>query len=85
MTIPRSSAELALMAFALGAVSLAYGGGAFVMGLAFHPAGGHGWGSVEVLAVGAYAVGWLGLILAAGELWDHCRRRNRRDALARHP
>ena len=74
MTRSRSAAELALLAFALGAVSLAYGFGAFAMGLACHPPSGHGWRTVEVVAVGAYAVGWLGLILAAGELWAHWQR-----------
>jgi hypothetical protein len=75
MTCSRSAAELALLAFALGAVSLTYGFGAFVMGLAFHPPSGHGWRTIEVVAVGAYAVGWLGLLLGAGELWTRWERR----------
>lgn len=74
MTRSRSATELTLLAFALGAVSLTYGFGAFAMGLAFHPTSGHGWRTIEVVAVGAYAVGWLGLILAAGELWSHWQR-----------
>ena len=47
---------------------------AFAMGLAFHPPSGHGWRTIEMLAVGAYAVGWLGLLLGAGELWAHWQR-----------
>ncbi len=75
MTGSRSTAELTLLALALSVVSLAYASGAFMMGLAFHPPDGRGWRAVEVVAVGAYAVGWLGLLLGAGELWDRWRHR----------
>ncbi len=80
MTGSRSTAELTLLALALSVVSLAYASGAFMMGLAFHPADGHGWRAVETIAVGAYATGWLLLLLGAGELWDRWRRWRRKKA-----
>ena len=70
----RSNADLVLMAFALGAVSLAYAVGAFVMALALHPPGQHGWRPIEVIAVGVYPLGWIGLIWGAAELWSRWRR-----------
>ncbi len=70
----RSNADLVLMAFALGAVSLAYTVGAFVMALALHPPNQHGWRPIEMIAVGVYPLGWIGLILGAGELWSRWRR-----------
>jgi len=63
------------MGVALGATSLAYGSGAFLLGLALHPAGQHGWRPVEMFAVGAYPLGWIGLGWLAGALWG--RRKGR--------
>ena len=54
MTWLRSNADLGLMGIALGAGSLAYASGAFVMGLALHPPNQHGWSGVEMMAVGLY-------------------------------
>jgi hypothetical protein len=75
MTYSRSNGDLALMAVGLGVGSLAYTSGAFVMGLALHPPNQHGWSGVEMMAVGLYPLGWIGLIWAAGELWTRCRRK----------
>jgi hypothetical protein len=74
MTGLRSNADLALMAFALGAGSLAYAAGAFVMGLALHRPNQHGWSGAEMIAVGLYPLGWLGLVWCAAELWNRGRR-----------
>ena len=71
----RSNADLALMGVALGAVSLAYATGAFVLGLALHPPGQHGWSAVEMVAVGAYPLGWIGLAWSAAGLRARWRRR----------
>ena len=70
----RSNADLALMAFGLGAGSLAYAAGAFVMGLALHPPTQHGWSGAEMIAVGLYPLGWIGLTWGAAELWHRTRR-----------
>jgi phosphate/sulfate permease len=74
MTCLRSNADLALMAFGLGAGSLAYAAGAFVMALALHPPTQHGWSGAEMLAVGLYPLGWIGLTWGAAELWHRARR-----------
>jgi hypothetical protein len=75
VTTSRSNADLALMAVGLGAVSLAYASGAFVLGLALHSPNQHGWSGVEMIAVGLYPLGWIGLIWGAAELWARCRRK----------
>jgi hypothetical protein len=77
MTWLRSNADLTLMAFALGAGSLAYGAGAFVMALALHPADQHGWRAAEMIAVGLYPLGWIGLSWGAAEIWNRRRRARR--------
>jgi hypothetical protein len=77
MTRLRSNADLTLMGIALGAGSLAYASGAFVMGLALHPPNQHGWSGVEMIAVGLYPLGWIGLIWGAAELWTGWRRQMR--------
>lgn len=74
MTWLRSNADLALMAFALGAGSLAYAAGAFVMGLALHPPNQHGWRAAEMVAVGLYPLVWIGFVWGAAELWSRWRR-----------
>jgi hypothetical protein len=71
----RSNADLGLMGIALGAGSLAYASGAFVMGLALHPPNQHGWSGVEMIAVGLYPLGWIGLTWGAAELWTRRRRK----------
>jgi hypothetical protein len=68
MTSTRWNADLVLMAVALGAVSLAYSAGAFAIGLALHPPGRQSWGSAEILAVGLYPLGWIGLAWGVAEL-----------------
>lgn len=65
----RSNADLAVMAAGLGALALAYASGAFVMALALHPANQHGWRPVEMIAVGLYPLGWIGLGWGAAALW----------------
>jgi len=75
MTWLRSNADLALIAVALGAGSLAYASGAFVMGLALHPPGQQGWSGVEMIAVSLYPLGWIGLTWGAAELWTNWRRK----------
>jgi hypothetical protein len=71
----RSNTDLALLGAGLGAVSLAYATGAFVMALALHPAGQHGWRPVEMIAVGLYPLGWVGLGWGSAELWSRLRRK----------
>jgi hypothetical protein len=71
----RSNADLALMGAALGAVSLAYASGAFVIALALHPAHQHGWRPVEMVAVALYPLGWIGLGWCAAHLWTRVRRK----------
>ncbi len=71
----RSNADLALMGVALGAVSLAYASGGFVMALALHPAGQHGWHPVEMIAVAVYPLGWIALGWGSVELWLRVRGR----------
>ena len=73
MTWLRSNADLALMAVGLGAGSLAYASGAFVLGLALHAPNQHGWSGVEMIAVGLYPLGWIGLVWGAAELWTRLR------------
>ncbi len=68
MNSTRWNADLMLMAVALGAVSLAYAAGAFALGLALHPAGRQAWTSAEILAVGLYPLGWVGLAWGVAEL-----------------
>jgi hypothetical protein len=75
MTCLRSNADLALMAVGLGAGSLAYASGAFVMGLALHPPNQHGWSGIEMIAVSLYPLGWIGLIWCAAELLTRRRRK----------
>jgi hypothetical protein len=70
----RSNADLALLAVALGAGSLAYAAGAFVMALALHPPNQHGWSSAEMIAVGLYPLGWIGVVWGVAELWSRGRR-----------
>jgi hypothetical protein len=72
----RWNADLVLMALGLGIVSLAYAAGAFALGLALHPPGRQAWTSPEILAVGLYPLGWVGLGWTASELWlrAHGRR-----------
>jgi hypothetical protein len=74
----RWNADLVLLALALGAVSLAYSAGAFAIGLALHPPGQQSWTSAEILVVGLYPLGWIGLGWGAAELW--LRLRGRREA-----
>ena len=71
----RSNADLILMAVGLGVGSLAYASGAFVMGLALHPIGQHGWRPIEMIAVGLYPLGWIGLASCGAEMWFRWRRR----------
>jgi hypothetical protein len=78
MTSVRWNADLLLMAVALGAVSLAYAAGAFAIGLALHPPGRQAWSSAEIVAVGLYPLGWVGLAWAVAEL--RLRWRGRRGA-----
>ena len=74
----RSNADLALMAAGLGAGSLAYASGAFVLGIALHVPNQHGWSGVEMIAVSLYPLGWIGLVWCAAELWtSRCRKRGR--------
>jgi len=68
MTSTRWNADLVLMAAALGAVSLAYAAGAFAIGLALHPPGRQSWSSAEILVVGLYPLGWIGLAWGLAEL-----------------
>jgi hypothetical protein len=75
MAYSRSNADLALLALALGAVSLAYGTGAFVLGLALHPPGRHGWSGAEMMAVGLYPLAWIGLLWGVADLWARWRGR----------
>jgi hypothetical protein len=75
MTWLRSNADLTLMGIALGAGSLAYASGAFVMGLALHRPTQHGWSGAEMIAVGLYPLGWIGLAWSAAELWTRWRRK----------
>ena len=70
----RSNADLALIAFALGAGSLAYAVGAFVMALALHLPNQHGLRPIEMIAVGVYPLGWIGLVWGTAELWSRWRR-----------
>ena len=74
MTWLRSNADLTLMAVALGAGSLAYASGAFVLGLALHPPNQHGWSGVEMIAVALYPLGWIGLVWGTAELLASWRR-----------
>lgn len=74
MTDSRSNAVLALMALGLGAGSLAYAAGAFLMGLALHPLGQHGWTRTEMVAVSVYPLVWIGSVWGAVELWHRWRR-----------
>ncbi len=71
----RSNADLALMGVGLGAVSLAYASGAFVMALVLHPANQHSWRPIEMVAVGLYPLGWIGLGWGAAALWTRLRGR----------
>ncbi len=73
----RSNADLALMAVALGTVSLAYASGAFLMGLALYPLHQRGWNGIEIVAVGLYPLGWVGLAWAGAVVWTRWRRRGR--------
>ena len=75
MPSTRWNADLLLMAVALGAVSLAYAAGAFAIGLALHPPGRQAWSSAEIVVVGLYPLGWVGLAWAVAELWLRWRGR----------
>jgi hypothetical protein len=81
MTSSRWNADLALMSLALGAVSLAYAAGAFVMGLALNPPGQHGWSRAAMVAAGLYPLGWVGLGWGVAEIWARWRTKER---AARH-
>jgi hypothetical protein len=74
MLSSRSNADLALMAVALGAGALAYASGAFVLDLALHPPYQRGWSAVEMIVVGLYPLGWIGLVWGAAVLWTRWRR-----------
>ncbi len=78
MTSARANADLVLMALGLGAVSLAYAAGAFVLGLVLHPPGRQAWSAAEILAVGVYPLGWVGLGWGASALWLRARARSER-------
>jgi hypothetical protein len=78
MTSTRSNADLVLMALGLGAVSLAYAAGAFVLGLALHPPGRQAWTSAEILAVGLYPLGWVGLGWGVAAVWERAHGRRGR-------
>ena len=80
MSSSRWNADLVIMGLGLGAVSLAYAAGAFVMGLALHPPGRMGWGDAEIVAVGLYPLGWVGLAWTAAEIRVRWRRRQTRRA-----
>lgn len=75
MAFLRLNADLALMAFGLGAGSLAYAAGAFVMGLCLHPPSQRGWSGAEMIAVFLYPLGWIGITWGVAELWNRSRRR----------
>lgn len=75
MTWLRSNADLALMAVGLGAGALAYASGAFVLGLVLHAPNQHGWSGAEMIAVGLYPLGWIGLAWCAAQVWNRQRRR----------
>lgn len=75
MTSSRWNADLLLMAVALGAVALAYAAGAFAIGLALHPPGRQAWSSAEIVAVGLYPLGWVGLAWGLAELRFRWQRR----------
>ncbi len=74
----RWNMDLILMAAALGAGALAYAAGAFVMGFALYPLHRRGWSGIEIVAVGLYPLGWIGLAWGAAELWNRRRARLRR-------
>jgi len=78
MASTRWNADLVLIAVALGGVALAYAAGAFAIGLALHPPGRQAWTSAEIVAVGLYPLGWVGLGWSAAELWLRARRRGGR-------
>ncbi len=73
----RSNADLAAMAIALGAGSLAYATGLFAMALALHPPHQHGWTVLEMVAVAIYPLTWIGLVWGAAELRNRWRRTRR--------
>ena len=73
MTSTRWNADLVLVAVALGALSLAYAAGAFALGLALHPPGRQAWSSAEIVVVGLYPLGWVGLVWGAAALWLRAR------------
>jgi hypothetical protein len=71
----RSNLDLAILGVALGVTSLAYASGLFVIALALHPVGQHGWRPVEMIAVGAYPLGWIGLGWLGSIVWSRwCTR-----------
>ena len=74
MASSRWNSDLALMAVGLGAGALAYASGAFVLDLALHPPYQRGWSAAEMIAVGLYPLGWIGLVWGAAELWTRWRR-----------
>lgn len=78
MTWPRSHADLILMGLALGAGSLAYAAGAFVLGLNLHPPNQLGWSRAEMVAVALYPLAWIGLVWGAAELRSRRRRAKRK-------
>jgi hypothetical protein len=75
MTDWRSNAVLAFLAFALGAVSLGYATGAFLMGLALHGPNQHGWSTAEIVAVGLYPLVWIGGGWGVIVLWNRLKAR----------
>jgi hypothetical protein len=75
MPSTRWNADLVVMAVALGASSLAYAAGAFALALGLHPPGQQAWSSAEILAVGLYPLGWVGLGWGAAALWLRAQAR----------
>ncbi len=69
----RSNADLAVMGVALGTTALVYACGLFVIALALHPVGQHGWRPVEMVAVAVYPLGWIGLGWLGSVVWNHRR------------
>lgn len=72
----RSNLDLAILGIALGVTSLAYASGLFVLALALHPIGQRGWRPIEMIAVGVYPLGWIGLGWLGSIVWGHWRRRS---------
>jgi hypothetical protein len=74
----RSNADLLIMTLALGAASLAYASGSFVLALVLHPVGQQEWKAAEIVSVGAYPLAWVLTAWGVAALRDRWRRRHRR-------